>query len=196
MQVMRPFLIAVLLLLISAGLYAQEADTLYSFRLKDHQVKESRKWASNKERYAFNQTRHYVETILPYLNAATGAFNELRAAVNAPGLSKKERKRIIAEKEQQIKDQFEKDVKSMNVTQGRLLMTLISRQTGMNVYAMLQEFKNPVMAVKWLAWARVNGFNLNRNYNPWQEPLLESVMMSLDYPLPDFYVNQAVTQTP
>ncbi|HTM66789.1 MAG TPA: DUF4294 domain-containing protein, partial [Flavipsychrobacter sp.] len=86
-----------------------------------------------------------------------------------------------------LRVQFEDKVKTLNETQGVLLIKLIARQTGVNIYSILQEFKNPLTAIKWQAWARMNGFNLNKKYNPKEEVLLEQVMLSLGYDLPDFY---------
>ena len=85
-----------------------------------------------------------------------------------------------------MRAQFENKVKALNTTQGALLMKLIARQTGVNVYHILSEFKNPVTAIKWQAWARVNGANINRKYRPEEEPMLEQIMEELGYPLPSF----------
>lgn len=160
-----------------------KADTMLVVRMDEVDVKGSRDWKTNKARYQYNQMKHYVKTILPYLNEATVVFGELNRKINDPSISKKERKAYVRAKEDLIRDKFEKDVKKLNETQGMLLMKLISRQTGANVYAMLKEFKNPFTAVKWQTYARFNGFNLNRKYVPEEEPALESIMESLGYPL-------------
>ena len=68
-----------------------------------------------------------------------------------------------------------------------MLVKLIARQTEMNIYKTLKEFKNPLTAVKWQAWARLNGMNLDRIYNPGDEPDLELIMDELGYPLPAGY---------
>ena len=155
-------------------------------RLKEVQVTDSRKWKNDTARYRFNQMRYYVETILPYLNAATKVFKEIDEAVSSD-VSRNERKRLVGAKEDELRVQFEDKVKALNETQGVLLIKLIGRQTGVNIYSILQEFKNPLTAIKWQAWARMNGFNLNKKYDPKDEVLREQVMLSLGYDLPDFY---------
>jgi hypothetical protein len=185
---MRKVLPIILLLsgLSSSRLLAQEADTVLMIKLKEVQVTDTRKWQNDTARYHFNQTRYYVETILPYLNAATKVFEDIDQAVSSDA-SRKEKKRLVGAKEDELRVQFEDKVKTLNETQGVLLIKLIARQTGVNIYSILQEFKNPLTAIKWQAWARMNGFNLNKKYNPKEEVLLEQVMLSLGYDLPDFY---------
>jgi hypothetical protein len=131
--------------------------------------------------------KFYVTTILPYLDAATKVFKEINAKVNEEGVSRKERKQFVHSREEDMRSSFEDKVKQLNVTQGTLLVKLIARQTEVNLYDILQEFKNPLTAVKWQAWARLNGMNLDRKYQPEEEKDLENIMEELGYPLPVGY---------
>ena len=168
--------------------YAQEAnDTVLMVMMDRVDVTAGRKWENDTVRYRYNQTKHYVETILPYLKEATRLFHELDMKVNDPDVSRKERRHFVNTKEDELRDKFEKEVKKLNETQGVLLVKLVGRQTGVNIYSMLNEFKNPFTAIRWQAWAKLNGFNLNRKYDPNDEPMLEHIMESLGYPLPPYY---------
>jgi len=144
-------------------------------------------FANDTDRYRYNQMKYYVTTILPYMNAATDLFRDIDAKVHEPELSRKDKRRYINEREDEMRHNFEEKVKQLNVTQGTLLVKLIARQTELNLYKILQEFKNPLVAVKWQAWARVNGFNLDRKYDPEKEKTLELIMEDLGYPLPAGY---------
>ncbi len=162
-------------------------DTAVVFKLQEVHVTEGRKWDDDKTRYKYNQMKYYVETILPYLNEATLLFKQLDEKVNDPRISKRERKTFVNSKEDELRTRFEDEVKKLNETQGVLLVKLIGRQTGVNIYSMLNEFKNPFTAIKWQTWAKFNGFNLNKRYDPDTEPMLEHIMESLNYPLPPLY---------
>ncbi|MBS1782557.1 MAG: DUF4294 domain-containing protein [Bacteroidetes bacterium] len=188
------FCLAVLsFLLFNLSAFAQN-DTMLNVRLKEIQVTDHHVWANDTVRYQFNQTKYNVQTILPYLNAATTSFNAINTKINAQNLSRRERKSFVHGEEDMLRTQFEDKIKALNETQGVLLIKLISRQTGLNIYNILSEFKNPLTAIKWQAWARFHGFNINKIYDPADEPLLESVMFSLGYDLPDFYTNNTVAQ--
>lgn len=183
--------IAFLLSALPVASYSQDntlkqGDTTVIFRM-DEVLVTDRNWSNDKIQYKYNQMKFYVKTILPYLDKATVLFNELNEKVNDKSLGKKERKRFINSKEDELRTDFEAEIKKLNETQGVLLVKLISRQTGVNIYSMLNEFKNPLTAVKWQTWARFNGFNLNRTYAPEEEPMLEHIMQSLGYPLPAMY---------
>jgi hypothetical protein len=162
-----------------------DSDTMWMVYLDPVKVTTERQWANDTVRYRYNQMKYYVKTILPYLNEATKLFAELDAKINQPGLSKKDRREFVNTREGILKNKFEKEIKALNETQGVLLVKLIGRQTGVNIYSMLQEFKNPFTAIKWQTWAKINGFNLNKRYDPNDEPTLEHIMESLGYPLPE-----------
>lgn len=162
-------------------------DTMYMVKLAEVDITDERKWANDTLRYRYNQMRYYVKSILPYLNAATKLFNEINTKFSDPNLDHAERKRFVHQKEDEMRAKFEDQVKQLNTTQGILLIKLIARQTGLNIYKIIGDFKNPFEAMKWQTWARINGHNLNKRYDPTAEPDLEQIMRGLGYPLPAFY---------
>lgn len=190
---MRIILFILITLLCIGDTYAQ--DTLWSSKLDTVHVVSQRSWDNDTTRYRYNQMKYYVKTILPYLNAATKTFKELDEQLANNNLSKKERKAFVKTKEAAVRLQFEEEVKKLNETQGVYLVKLITRQTGANIYHILQEFKNPMVAIKWQGWARLHGFNLNKKYNPDDEPWLEDIMEDLGYPLPDSYSTRVLATT-
>lgn len=186
-------LIVLILLLLCGRHSAPAQDTLWTSRLDTVHVSAMRSWENDTVRYRYNQMKYYVKTILPYLNAATATFKELDQTLASNSMSKKERRQYINAKEDLVRQQFEEEVKQLNETQGVYLVKLITRQTGANIYHILQEFKNPMVAIKWQAWARLHGFNLNKKYNPDDEPWLEDIMEDLGYPLPEGYNDGELT---
>jgi hypothetical protein len=175
---------------ITAKAQSQQADTFLMVRMSEVEVKDAAIWKNDTARYRFNQLRYYVTTVLPYVQAASKVFADTRSTLDNEELGKAERRKILASREAALRGEFEDKIKALNETQGLLLIKLIARQTGLNIYTMLRDLKNPITAVKWQAWARLHGFNLNRRYQPEDEPLLERVMISLGYDLPEFYDTQ------
>ena len=162
-------------------------DTVWSIDLPNQDVKANRVWHNDTARYHYNQMRYYVKTVMPYVNEGTRIFTDINRKLAEPGLSHKERKRYIASREKEIKTNFEDKIKKLNTTQGMLLVKLMARQTSMNLYHVLQEVKGNVGAMEYQVWAKLNGFNLNRDYHPEEEPDLEHIMLGLGYPLPASY---------
>lgn len=166
---------------------AQNTDTVLSFSLPRVTVDAKRNWDNDTVRYKYNQMRYYVTTILPYLDAATAMMNELNRKEHDPNISRRERKDFVNRKEEEIRQRFENEISKLNETQGVLLVKLIARQSGENIYGKMEEYKNTFYAMKWQAWARFHGFNLNKRYDPYEEPMLEHIMQSLGYELPAKY---------
>jgi len=183
----RFLLLAAMAMMVGVGLRAQTAqgDTALMMTLQEVRVKST--FLNDTDRYRYNQMKYYVTTVMPYVNATTKLFREVNEKVNDETVSRRQRKQFISTREDEMRTQFEDKVKSLNTTQGVLLVKLIARQTDMNIYKMLQEFKNPFVAVKWQTWARLNGMNLDKKYDPEKEPVLENIMDELGYPLPASY---------
>lgn len=167
--------------------FAQHGDTLLVVKMEGVDVVRDRKWSNDTIRYQYNQMKHYVQIILPYLDAASRMLAELNAMENNPSITKKQRKAFLNTKEEELHRRFDDEVSKLNETQGVLLIKLIARQSGDNIYGKLEEYKSLLYAVRWQTYARLHGFNLNKHYDPNDEPMLEHIMESLGYPLPAVY---------
>lgn len=162
-------------------------DTQLRYRMREVEIRDKRTWQNDTVRYRYNQMKYYVTTVLPYVNEAVILQKELDEKTATEGLSRKERRNFVRSKEALLKQRFDAEVKALNETQGVLMIKLIGRQTGVNIYDILQEYKNTWAATKWQTWALMNGFNLKKKYNPDDNIMLENIMEELDYPLPPFY---------
>lgn len=152
---------------------------LYHIQLNEATVVASHVFSNDTDRYRYNQMKHYVKIVLPYANAAIQLFYEIEQAT--ANMSNRNRRRYIRGREKDIKEQFEDKLSALNITQGRLLVKLINRQLKSNCYDIVRELKNPVTAAYYQGWAKLNGINLNDDYDPEKEPDLERIMRSLGY---------------
>ena len=95
--------------------------------------------------------------------------------------SEKKRKELIKEVEKNIRSEFEEDVKGLTITQGRILIKLIDRETGNSTYYVLQNIKGNVSAVFWQAVARIFGSNLKSEYDPYgEDELIERIIVMIE----------------
>ncbi len=151
----------------------------YHVQLNEVLIMDSRVFANDTLRYNYNQMKHYVQMILPYLDAAVVMFNDID--INTAKLNRRARKQYIKSRESEIKDKFEDKLKSLNITQGRLLVKLLHRQLSINCYSILKELKNPITAAYYKSWANLNGIKLNEEYKEVENRDLERIMRSLGY---------------
>lgn len=76
---------------------------------------------------------------------------------------------------------FEDDVKNLTITQGRILLKLIDRETGNTTYLILQDLKGNFSAVFWQTVARVFGSNLKSEYDPkGEDHLIEQIVQMIE----------------
>jgi hypothetical protein len=95
--------------------------------------------------------------------------------------SEKERKDYLKSVEKNIFAQYEGDVRDMTITQGRLLIKLIDRETQNTSYALIKEYRGKVAAAFWQGIARIFGTNLKEEYDPYgSDVLIEYIIQEIE----------------
>jgi hypothetical protein len=77
----------------------------------------------------------------------------------------KERKRYLKEVEKDVFSKYEDDMREMTITQGRLLIKLIDRETQNTSYVLIREYRGKFAAAFWQGIARIFGTNLKEEYD-------------------------------
>ena len=96
--------------------------------------------------------------------------------------SEKARKQYVKRMEKEIKQEFSDDVKHLTITQGRLLLKLIDRETGNTSYTLLDELKGSFTAAFWQTVARIFGHNLKAEYEPHgRDYLIERIVILIEH---------------
>jgi len=79
---------------------------------------------------------------------------------------KKDQKKYINKAEKKLRDDFEGVLKDLTMSEGRILIKLIDRQTSRTSYALVDELKGGAAAFMWQGVARLFGSNLKTQYDP------------------------------
>lgn len=96
--------------------------------------------------------------------------------------TEKEQKKYIKTIEKQLMDEFGSELKKLTITQGRLLLKLIDRETGSTSYVLLQELRGNFSAVFWQAIARLFGSDLKSEYDPeGEDRLIERIVLLIEH---------------
>jgi hypothetical protein len=156
------------------------ASSTEQIQLNEAVIVSTRLFLNDTARYQYNQMKHYVKMILPYVDTAVKMFHDINT--NTKDMSNKNRRNYIKSQENVIKTNFEDKLSSLNITEGRLLVKLINRQLNENCYEIVRVLKNPIQAAYYQSLARLNGINLNEDYNPEENRDLEMIMRNLGYP--------------
>ncbi len=119
-----------------------------------------------------------IKKALPYAKLA--AFRLQLMEDNLRMISnEKERKEYVKKTEAAIKDEFIDDLKNLTVSQGRLLIKLIHRETGKTSFELLNQYTNPFTSIFWQGMAKVYGASLKDGFDPAEEYHIEYIIKSL-----------------
>ena len=127
----------------------------------------------------FNRLRYNVYKVYPYARYAAGVMYTVEAEL-ALISGKKQRKLYCNLQEKRLFGRYEKEMRDLTVSQGRVLFKLIDRETGSTTYTLLKELKGPTSAFMWQCVARVFGNNLKVEYDPEEDALIEEIVLQLE----------------
>jgi Domain of unknown function (DUF4294) len=153
-------------------------DTLKEVQLNEATVVATMYFNNDTTRYRYNQMKYYMKIVLPYAKQAVTLFNELDSITNT--MSGGTKRKYIKSREKEIKSQVEDKLKSLNITQGKYLVKMINRNAKRTCFDIIKYLHNPIKATAYQAWARLNGIDLNENYNPDNNRDFERIMKVID----------------
>ncbi len=135
---------------------------------------------SKKDEMKYWRLIYNLKIVYPYAKVAGNKFKEM----NQHFLTLKtehERKIYTKQVEKDIRKQFEAQLVDLTITQGRLLIKLIHRETGKTSYDLLKEFRGDFSAVFWQTMARLFGSNLKTTYDPTgADKQIEDILNAID----------------
>jgi len=77
----------------------------------------------------------------------------------------REKKRLIKKAEKELFDQFEKDIRNMSTSQGKLLLKLIARETNQTAFGLIKTYKGAIPATFWYGVGLLFHENLKLQYD-------------------------------
>ena len=105
-----------------------------------------------------------VKKVYPIARYANERMLQLEAEL-ARIPTKREREQHVKAVEKELIKTYTPILKRMSISQGRILIKLIDRQTGSTSYALLKEFRGSISAAFWQTIARIFGSNLKDHYD-------------------------------
>lgn len=117
---------------------------------------ESKQW----ERLVRNVKKAY-----PYAKLAGIKYNEYNQKMSSVK-SEKVRKEMMKQAEDELEAQFGNELKDLTITQGKILLKLIDRQTSNCSYNIVKDFRGRFRAFFYQSFARLFGYDLKVKYDP------------------------------
>ena len=83
--------------------------------------------------------------------------------------------------EKDVFGEYEDDIEDMTISQGRILIKLIDRETQNTSYTLIREYRGKFSAAFWQGIARIFGTNLKEEYDPYgEDALIEAIIKEID----------------
>lgn len=159
-----------------------EGDTIPMYQLHEVSIVSSHQFLSEKEKQKNKKLIRNVKKMMPYAIIAHQRLDNLEKQLAT--MSRRERKAAINEAEDQLRAEFEEELKKCTFSQGKVLIKLIDRETGRTPYKLVGELKSSFRATFYQVFARLFGLNLKAQYDPRNnkdDELMERVILAIKY---------------
>jgi hypothetical protein len=127
----------------------------------------------------YRKLKYNVLKVYPYAKWASAKFNEIN--YRAQQMSSRERRKYIKEEEKKAKAQFEKELRNLTYSQGKILIKLVDRETGKTSYELVKELRGSFNAFLWQSIARLFTANLKAGYDSLGEDrMIEQIVRGIE----------------
>lgn len=126
----------------------------------------------------YNRYVHRVKKVYPYAKLAGKMLREIEP-VYLTLESDKERRKMMKDLEQELLDEYKDDLKRMTISEGRILIKLIDRETTRTSYVLIRDFRGGFSAFFWQGIARIFGGDLKAEYDPYGEDRMLEYVVTL-----------------
>jgi hypothetical protein len=141
-------------------------------------VKDLRPRRTALEEEAYQKLRRRVIKLYPYALLAKQIYEETSANLNTLE-SNSEKRKFKKQKEQELRDRFENEIKALYTTDGPVLVKLIHRETNKTTYDLLRDNKSWFNCTLYQIAAKRNGYSLKDTYDPEMDRDIEGVVQIL-----------------
>jgi len=117
-----------------------------------------------------------IRFLYPYVLKVKQVVNDMNTQL-ATIKEDQEKRKLIKKTEKELFSQFEKDVRKMSYSQGKILLKLIARETNETAYSLIKTYKGGLPADFWYTVGMVFQENLKTKYDSLgEDAMLEKVV--------------------
>jgi len=156
-----------------------DGDTMPQIRLRQVYVMPKKIYYSKSEKRKFLRLVRKIKKVLPYAQLANKTLRDVNKQLEGID-DKRTRKKYIKKVDKVLKKRYGKELKNLTISEGRILIKLIDRETGSTSYELIKELKGSFSAFMWQSLARLFGENLKQDYDPKKEDkLIEEILIRI-----------------
>jgi len=153
-------------------------DTIIERQIKEVWVYPARQFKSPRYEKQYWRLVQRIKKVLPYARTANQLLREYEPEYLRL-TNERDKRKLIKEVENQLMAQYKEELKKMSITDGKVLIKLIDRETGKTSFTLIREFRGAFVATFWQGIARLFGNNLKEEFDPYGEDLLIEEIVTL-----------------
>jgi len=158
----------------------QDGDTIYMSNIEEAVIQPRKRAAAKRDLRQYRRLIYNVKKVYPFAKLAGDKFGEVTAHLQTLKTGKEQRE-YIRQIEEDILKQYEEDLKNLTVTQGRILIKLIDRETNKTSYEVVKDLRGSFQAAFWQAIARIFGSNLKTEFDAeGEDKVLNDIMIMIE----------------
>ncbi len=127
----------------------------------------------------YTRIRWNVHKVYPYAVKVSNVLKNIEQDLNALP-SEEARKSYLKNTEKSLFGKYEKDLRKMSRSQGRVLVKLVYRQTGNSTFHLIKDYKSGASAFFWQSIGLLFGINLKTIYDPEEDEMIEQIVAELE----------------
>lgn len=155
-------------------------DTIPFVRLPNIYVFPELKFRNEKERQKYNKLVRDVKRTLPYAKLIYETLIETYEYIETLP-DEKSRKAHLKRMEKELFNEYKPELKKMSLSQGKLLIKLVSRECNQTSYDLTKAFLGSFRAGFWNLFAGMFGASLKSEYDPTgKDAMTESVVLLVE----------------
>jgi len=157
-----------------------DGDTLWVADLDEVYIFPTKKFKNRRERRRYTRLIYNVKKAYPWAKLAGDKLAEVEVHLMSLE-TEKEQKEYMKLVEQELLKDYKEDLKKLTITQGRILIKLVDRETGDTSYELVKELRGNISALFWQALARLFGSNLKSEYDAdGEDRLIEEIVILIE----------------
>ena len=157
-----------------------EGDTIPSMRMPTLYIYKPLKFKNKKQQQEYNRLVRNVKKTLPIAKEVNRAIIETYEFIQTLP-DEKARQKHLSLVEKSVKEQYTPRMKKLTLSQGKLLIKLINRETSSSSYELVKAFLGPFKAGFYQAFAAIFGASLKKEYHPEDEDaMIERIIVLIE----------------
>jgi hypothetical protein len=158
----------------------RNGETMPEIAIKEVTIAGRPKRSSGSQFRQYERLVYNVKRVYPYSLIVRYKVEEVNSVLETiPG--EKERKDYMKEVEKSVFSDYEDDMRRMTITQGKILIKLIDRETKNTSFSLIRDYKGWMSAVFWQGIARIFGTNLKSEYDPYgEDAMIERIIQEIE----------------